>query len=334
MPRLRGGPPRPRVLLPVALFVATLVSVSWTGAVMVLGRAPETLVELVEGWVYALPLMAILTCHELGHYVAARIHGVPASLPYFLPLPMVSPFGTMGAIIAMPDRIRSRNALLDIGAAGPIAGMVVALPVLLTGLSLSSVVETRPEYVQEGQSLLYWLLKRVTVGPLAEGHDVLLHPTAFAGWVGLFVTMINLVPWGQLDGGHVAFALFGSNQNRYALWVRRSLLGVFVYNVLLFVEPSLRGRSSMPLAVAVGNAMPWLIWFLLLGLMGRFMGREHPPCEPGALTKTRRYVALGCLVLFAALFMPTPMANGYESEDVTSTPANLRRSASETTSAT
>jgi membrane-associated protease RseP (regulator of RpoE activity) len=253
--------------------------------------------------------MAILSCHEFGHYIAARIHGVPASLPYFLPLPELSPFGTLGAIITMPERIRSRNALLDIGAAGPIAGMVVALPVLVIGLSLSSVqTHASGGYIQEGQSILYALLKRAVLGEIPAGHDVYLHPTAFAGWVGLFITMINLIPWGQLDGGHIAFALFGPAQNRAAPFVLAAVLGMFAFNLFRFVAPVLAGSSSLPLEAAIGNSMFWLVWFVFLFVMRRFTGRTHPPFEPGLLSPRRRAIAAACLALFVLLCMPTPLS--------------------------
>jgi membrane-associated protease RseP (regulator of RpoE activity) len=321
-----------RLWTPILLFVATCLSVLWTGAAMVLhGQVPTTLAELASGWVYALPLMSILFCHEFGHYIAARVHGVPASLPYFLPLPAISPFGTLGAVITMPDRIRSRNALLDIGAAGPLAGMAVALPVLLFGLSLSPVeAQSTGEYLQEGQSLLYWLLKYLVKGNIPSGHDVILHPTATAGWVGLFVTMINLLPWGQLDGGHIAFALLGKTQNRIARLVRWGVLGFFVYNLLSFVLPVLLGHSNMPLRVAIENSLTWLVWYGLLGLMSRMTGREHPPVEVGALTPARRGVAVVCLALFVLLFMPTPLANYTTGAE----PENLSSSASHTAGGT
>src|SRR5688572_16220033 len=238
--------------VPLLLFLATWGTVLWTGATLVLQRAPGSWPELLTGWVYAVPLMGILTCHELGHYIAARWHGVAASLPYFLPLYKLSPFGTLGAVITMPH-IRSRNALLDIGAAGPLAGIAVAIPVLCAGLALSP-VEPHPStaYIQEGQSLLYWLLKRLVAGDIPEGHDVMLHPTAEAGWVGLFVTMINLLPWGQLDGGHIAYALLGPRQNQLARKVRLAVLGFFLYNLLTFVAPVLLGTSQMPLEIAIG----------------------------------------------------------------------------------
>lgn len=302
--------PRPaRSMWPVVLFVLTCASVLLTGAAMVVRGMPQTAVELMSGWIYAVPLMAILTCHEFGHYIAARIHRVPASLPFFLPLPFISPFGTLGAVIGMPERIRSRNALLDIGSAGPIAGMMIALPVLVYGLALSPVEpQSTSGYLQEGQSLLYWSIKRLVKGPIPDGHDVVLHPTAVAGWVGLLVTMLNLIPWGQLDGGHIAFALLGPKQNRIARGVRYAVLVCFFYNLATFVGPVLRGESQMPLREAIGNSWTWLVWFVLLSVLGRFMGHDHPPFEPGELTPARRRVAIGCLALFVLLFMPTPLA--------------------------
>ena len=257
----------------------------------------------------AFSLIGILVVHEAGHYVAARLHRVPASPPYFLPLPFVGMFGTFGAVITMNDRIRSRKALLDIGAAGPIAGMLVALPVLYIGLKLSVVTpRSLDNYTQEGQSILYWLMKRLVLGPIPSNQDVQLHPVAFAGWGGLFLTMINLLPWGQLDGGHIAFALFGKTQHRLARWFRRGALLAFAYNLSIFVLPVLLKRSHMPLDIAIGNSSFWLFWFGITAIMARFSGEDHPPFEPEPLGLGRQLVAVGCLVLFVLLFMPTPVA--------------------------
>jgi membrane-associated protease RseP (regulator of RpoE activity) len=304
----RAASARTALALPALLFILTVLSTFWTGARLA-GVLPRSPGELWLGWTYAVPLMAILLCHELGHYFAARLHGVPASLPYFLPLPELSPFGTLGAVITMRERIRSRDALLDIGAAGPIAGLVVALPVLVVGLALSSVqAHATGSYIQEGQSLLYALLKRMVLGPIPDGQDVFLHPTAFAGWVGLFITMINLIPWGQLDGGHIAFALLGRLQNRAAPFVLAAVFALFVFNLFRFVAPVLSGASALPLEAAVGNSLFWLVWFVFLSLMRRFTGRGHPPFEPGPLSPRRRAVAAACLVLFVLLCMPTPLS--------------------------
>lgn len=305
----RSSPPpqrQTRLWLHLLLFGLTLISMQVTA--MALNQPPPQRSLLEWGAFQALPLLAILLVHELGHYVAARLHRVPASPPYFLPFPLLSPFGTMGALITMSDRIRSRKALLDIGAAGPIAGMLVAVPVLCIGLALST-VEPRAtaNYMQEGQSLLYWLLKRLVLGPMPADHDVYLHPMAFAGWGGLFLTMLNLLPWGQLDGGHIAYALLGDRQDRIAAWVRRGLLLVFAYNFAVMVVPVLLQRSSQPLVAAVFGSAFWLFWYGVTGLMGRVSGAEHPPFDPGELGPARRAVAVGCLILFVVLFMPAPL---------------------------
>lgn len=297
----------------VVLFAATVLTVFASGALMMQGESDEDAAfSLGSGWPFAVPLLLILLFHEFGHWIAARVHGVPASLPYFIPLPpKLTLFGTMGAVILMPERIRSRKALLDIGAAGPLAGMLIAIPTLVIGLQLSEVKPQLPGgYLQEGQSLLYWLMKRLVLGPIPEGYDVYLHPTAFAAWTGFFITMINLLPWGQLDGGHIAYALLGERHHTVARWVRNALPLLFLYNLAVFVLPVLRGISEMPLWMAVGNSLFWLLWFGITGLMGRFFGgAEHPPCEPGELSTGRKWMAVGSLILFVLLFMPTPLTS-------------------------
>jgi membrane-associated protease RseP (regulator of RpoE activity) len=289
--------PGASVRVHLGLFFATLLSVFITGAMQAYPPGePMTLRGLImnlwRGWTFAVPMMTILVCHEFGHYFAARYHGVPTSLPYFIPLPFLSPFGTMGAVISMPQRIRSKNALLDIGAAGPLAGLIVAVPVLAIGLAQSPVVQPSGGFI-EGQSIFYIALKRVILGPIAPGYDVLLSPTAFAGWAGLFVTVLNLLPIAQLDGGHISYALLGPQQDRLARLLHFMLPLVFLYNVLTFraIEPG----------------MVWLVWFVLLGLLTRATGGNHPPTEPGSLSTGRRAIAILCLILFALLFMPTPM---------------------------
>lgn len=290
------------------LFSATVLTVFAAGAMMV--NRPGEDFALWRGWTFAVPLLLILLFHEFGHWIAARLHGVPASLPYFIPLPpQLFIFGTMGAVIMMPGRIRSRNALLDIGAAGPLAGMVIAIPALLIGLSTSELGPQVSGGIQEGQSLLYWFLKRLVFGPIPPGYDVYLNEVAFAGWAGLFITMLNLLPWGQLDGGHIAYALFGERQNTYALWVRRLLPVLFAYNLIQFVLPVVLGNSNLGYSVAIGNSLFWLLWFFITGGLGRMSGgANHPPFEPGELSRGRKIVAAFSLLLFILLFMPTPMA--------------------------
>ncbi len=291
-----------KVRLNLLLFVLTVVSLFWTG------MPPEDQNPgWLSGWPYAVPLLAILVAHEFGHYFAARYHGVPASLPYFIPLPKLG-FGTLGAVIAMRDRIRSRSALLDIGASGPIAGMLVALPVLFWGIAHSPVIVSEPPYTQEGQSILYATIKWLVHGAIPPGSDVRLHPTAFAGWVGLLLTMINLLPFGQLDGGHIAYALLGERQNRIGPWLRWALLPLFALNLLNFGLPVLDNPTSIGIASAIGNSLFWLVWFIVLGVLGRLSGGDHPPFEPGPLSPWRKAIGWFSLVLFVALFMPTPLA--------------------------
>lgn len=309
-------PPVRRVSTNVLLFLATVVSVFITGAgyAAAPGAEPESLRDflsvLLSGWTFAVPLLAILLFHEFGHYIAARLHRVDASLPYFLPLPFLSPFGTMGAVIAMRGRIRSRNALLDIGASGPLAGLLVAIPVLAIGLALSPVGPNGgAHYVQEGQSLLYVALKRLVLGPIPDGQDVQLHPTALAGWAGFLVTMLNLLPWGQLDGGHVAYALLGPGHDRIARLFRAALLPLFLYNAARFMLPVLNHRSELGWGFAFSNSVFWLMWYVVLGVIARASGgAAHPPTEPGELSPKRRVIAVVTLVFFVLLFMPTPWA--------------------------
>lgn len=291
------------------LFALTVPSVFLAGAGMDRGTI---------GWRFALPLLAILITHEFGHYIAARIHGVPASLPYFLPLPFLSPFGTLGAVIFMPKRIRSRTALLDIGAAGPIAGMIVAVPFMIYGLTLSHLGPRFPSdgspIQQEGQSLLYMALKYAVFGHIPADQDVYIHPTAFAAWAGFFVTFLNMLPFGQLDGGHIAFALFGDRQNRFARLMRFMPLALVVYNFWEYALPVLRrgfvngwhtltARDFLPTAVIV----QWLILFVLLLVLGRIAGSDHPPVDDRHLSLGRKIVAAGALLMFVAVFVPSPL---------------------------
>jgi membrane-associated protease RseP (regulator of RpoE activity) len=310
-PHERARPSASSYLRHATLFVLTAISVLYTGALYdhrVAGDAGPLghLRAIPLGYKFAVPLLSILVVHELGHYVAARLHGVPASLPYFIPAPFISFFGTMGAVISMPRRIRSRNALLDIGAAGPLAGMLVALPVLAVGIATSKVEPLNGPYIQEGQSLLYLAMKRLILGPIPDGYDMTMSPMAFAGWAGLLVTALNLLPVGQLDGGHIAYALFGRSQDKYAGWLHLGLLAVVAFNVVRFVVPALRGGGD--LGQAIGNSVFWLVWFGLLFGMRRCTGQNHPPTGPGTLSPARRAIAVLCLILFVLLFMPTPLA--------------------------
>ena len=301
--------PRPKYAVHAILFLLTVVSLLVAGSpdgLFVEGS--YSLANLWKGWPFALPLMSILLAHEFGHFIAARIHHVPASLPYFIPMP-ISPFGTMGAIIVMRGRIDSRKALLDIGASGPIAGIVVAIPILVWGLLHSSVHPITEHSLLEGQCILYSLIKRLTVGAIPGGSDVYLHPTAFAGWVGLLITMINLVPVGQLDGGHVAYALFGRRQNTIARVVHFGLLIVFACTFgYHFVSGCVRVPPSEAASKAFEMSVFWLFWFGFLFVF-RYLSRgNHPPVKSGELGRRRVAIAVATLLLFILLFMPTPLS--------------------------
>jgi membrane-associated protease RseP (regulator of RpoE activity) len=288
------------------LFAVTIISIFFTGVTY--ATEPGRPVDLLGGVTFTAALVGILLTHELAHFFFARFHRVNASLPFFLPLPFLSPVGTLGAVIAMPDRIRSRNALVDIGASGPLAGMTVAIPVLLVGLAHSPVHALSGHGLQEGQCLLYSLLKWIALGPIPQGSDVFLSPVGFAGWVGLLITMLNLLPVSQLDGGHVAYALFGPRQNMYGNRVRWGVLVLALLNFVYRVAPW-RGLATIGDRIdpAISGSLTWLVWFVLLSVLLRFSGGGHPPTEGGGLSSARRAVAIGTLVLFVLLLMPTPM---------------------------
>jgi membrane-associated protease RseP (regulator of RpoE activity) len=259
---------------------------------------------------FAATLMGILLCHELGHYVIGRRRGVEVSLPYFIPVPPQFTLGTLGAVIRMRRPISDRNALFDVGAAGPIAGLVVAIPLLVIGLSLSPLGPTKPDDMIEGNSILYALLKYAVLGRWlpSDGVDVQLHPMAFAGWVGLLITMINLMPIGQLDGGHVARAALGQSHEKWSerLHVALPILG-FIIGGVMFVLAQRAGRDvTDSLSYAQYGVLPWLVWTLMLGWMRRQAGEYHPPVGETSLDPRRRRYAIGMLVVFVLIATPVP----------------------------
>jgi membrane-associated protease RseP (regulator of RpoE activity) len=260
--------------------------------------------------------MAILLCHEMGHYIAARIHRVPASLPYFVPLPPQLGFGTMGALI-LQSRTSDRRKLIDIGAAGPLAGLLVAIPVVAYGLHLSPVGPTMGG-MQEGNSLLYAVLKRLVCGMWLpdRGIDVHLHPIAFAGWAGFLVTMLNLIPISQLDGGHVAFAFFGNAYGRVSALLRRLLLplavgvtiAVYLTTAQEIARAGLGEDSPAPWENAIGAGMQWLVWYVMLGVLRRLSGGiDHPPVDDRPLPPSRTVLFAAVVASFVLTFMPVPM---------------------------
>jgi membrane-associated protease RseP (regulator of RpoE activity) len=265
---------------------------------------------LAGGPYFAATLMGILLCHELGHYVVGRRRGVDVSLPYFIPVPPFGTFGTLGAVIRMKQPISERSALFDVGAAGPVAGLVIAIPLLVVGLFLSDLGPTKPDDMIEGNSILYALLKYAVFGRWlpSGGIDVQLHPMAFAGWVGLLITMINLIPIGQLDGGHIARAALGQAHETWSgrLHVALPIVGVVVGGVM-FAIAQCAGRGVIgSLWYAQSGVVPWVVWTLLLGWMRRQAGEYHPPVGDTPLDPWRRRYAIAMLVVFLLIATPVP----------------------------
>ena len=289
---LVGAEPRRRPLVNLALVAATLVTTTYAGAV----HQGVNLLQNPGAWAvglpYALGVMLILGVHEMGHYLTARRHGVRVSLPYFIPVPFG--LGTFGAFISMPPLLKSRRQLFDIGVAGPLAGLVIAIPALAIGLQWSEVLATDPASVaghmsrgvSVNQSMLLALVSKLAIGDaVAQGHYLVLHPLAFAGWLGLMITALNLLPVGQLDGGHIANALFGRAR---AAWVGKVALGGMVV-LGLFVWPGL---------------ISWaLIVYFIAGRPG------IPPLDDvTALDGPRRAVGWFAYGLLALILLPLPHA--------------------------
>jgi len=290
----------------VALFAATAASMVVTYAYADNGGL-RARASWVHGAQFAAALLLILLSHELGHYIAARLHRVDSTLPFFIPMPLVSPFGTMGAVIRMRGAIPSRRALLDIGAAGPLAGLAFAIPLYAWGIRHSAVVPIDPSLGGTfGESLLTRALDAAFAPHLPEGTVQVASPVLFAAWAGLFVSMLNLLPIGQLDGGHVAYALFGRRQDRMALVVHRSLLVFFFVSLAGYVGRDLAaGLGFYRLGRHVNDAMFWLIWFEVLGVLGAL---TKPPGARGRaeddgeeLTPRTRMIAVVALSVLASI---------------------------------
>ena len=297
----------------ILLFVLTLLSTLYIGAfhenVIPAERLlPEHLLDILKGWPFALTLLAILTTHEMSHYFAGRRHGSPASLPYFIPLPLPGSLGTLGAVIVQRSPMRSRKALFDIGVAGPIGGLLVAIPLLLIGLTFSEVGTPQMfmdipagesvDVLQEGNSLLYLAAKYIAHGRIlpdqTTGEDVWLSPPsvggsiAFAAWVGLLVTMLNLFPVGQLDGGHVAYAMWGITAWKIA---RIVLAAIWGWGIFLLLRQNYGG-------------MTWMT----IGTLGLFIGPRHPPPlnDLTPLDAKRKALGWAMVVIFFLLLTPIP----------------------------
>jgi membrane-associated protease RseP (regulator of RpoE activity) len=319
LPKLaKNSKNRPRLNL--LMFLLTLLSVLFTGGLYGYeGELPSNTVQMIwtlvkSGWPFAVSLLAILGSHEFGHYFAGKKNGVDVSLPFFIPFPLSS-FGTMGAFINMRSLPRNRKVLFDIAVAGPLSGLIIAIIVLIIGLNLSELntlplsADSGVGLQMEGSSLLYLLLKYLTFGKLLPqplglsgislavywaqyfftglpfpwgAQDVMLHPVAWAGWAGLFVTAINLLPVGQLDGGHIFQTVFGKKTAQLAFPVIISglvILGLF-----------------------------WSGWWMWAGILF-FMGRRHaePLDQVTQLDTTRKWLGYLAAAVFLLTFIPVPI---------------------------
>ncbi len=265
-----------KIWLHLILFILTILSTYFVG----LGDGP------IGALWYSSGIMTILLTHEMGHYFMAKKHGISATLPYFIPFPL-SIFGTMGAVIKMEKHVPNRRTLFDIGVTGPLAGMAMIIPAIFIGIKLSRVVEISSlgeGSITLGDSLLFSFLIRLSIGPLPPGQDIVLHPLAFAGWVGLLVTAINLLPIGQLDGGHIIYALFRK---------RSRIISTLFHWIFLFI--------------CLFYFFGWFLLVLLLAII-----RKHPPTlnDTLPLDRKRKVIGILTLILFFLAFTPVPFDLG------------------------
>ena len=283
---------RPRWWLHILLFVLTFLTTTFFGAFLA-GDIPEQLATLplarlvvqpgffLAGLSFSIPLLTILLSHEMGHYLACRVHGLAATPPFFIPVPFG--IGTMGAIIRIKEPLRNKRQLLDVGAAGPIAGFVVLLPFLFWGVATSTVATTPPggEYLYFGEPLLFKLVEWIFHPGMGPGQDLVLGPVGFAAWFGLLVTALNMLPFAQLDGGHIAYALFGRWHRRFVwpLWSVLFLLG-----------------------------FKWIGWWIW-AVIALVMGVRHPRLwdEDQPLDPRRKAIAWLAFLIFLLCFMPQPI---------------------------
>jgi hypothetical protein len=318
--RSRPDPKPSNPWINLGLFLLTVISVLWTGTTFIEpaqldaagGPLQATWLSLkLGGFPFALSLLSILLAHEFGHYFVTRYHKTAASLPYFIPFPSI--LGTLGAVIVWKELPRNKRVLFDVGIAGPLAGLMVAIPVVLYGLSISSTgtILPNPNAFIEGNSILYLAAKYLVFGRLLPapasygdlfpalywlkffftgqpfpigGTDVFISPVAMAGWAGLLVTALNLIPAGQLDGGHVMSVIFGKKL-KYALPVILVLMGImgFFWN-------------------------GWWLWMVMLYFFGR--QSAEPLDQITELDSTRRALAYLMMVIFILVFMPVPFITG------------------------
>jgi membrane-associated protease RseP (regulator of RpoE activity) len=265
----------------IVLFILTVITTLLAGAMMNQVN-PFTHPQLIfKGASFAIPLLLILAFHEFGHYIESRRAGIKVSLPYFIPGPTL--LGTFGAVIRSKSPFKTRRDLLDVGAAGPIAGFLVAVVVIIIGLYNSQIAEEIPgEGLILGESLIFKFLSWVVLKEVPQGYTVVLSPTAFAGWAGILVTMLNLLPIGQLDGGHIMYALLGKKQRSVAIAATFALipLGLFLWN-------------------------GWFVWVVLVLLIK--IG--HPPTldDQVPIDTKRKIIGWLAMFIFVLSFTPVPI---------------------------
>lgn len=327
-------------LVHLLLFLATFAMTAMAGAQWLYKDSLEVM-NWVHGLTYATLIVLFLSAHEFGHYIAARIHGVDASLPYFIPVPPIGPFlpfGTMGALIRIRTPIPNRRALFDIGVAGPIAGFVVCLAVLIYGFMTLPTIDylytIHPEYVATGipssgmhfgDTLLFSFLRNVfanSSGFIPPMNEVYHYPFLCVGWFGLFVTSLNMLPFGQLDGGHVLYSLIGQRQHVVArlLWwllFTYGILGLVTEVLAVLAEPSPEPYMvwmqtyiepvfsvvirAIPFDVSAGSN--WLLWAFLIRFLIRI---PHPPiADPEPLSLGRKVIGWTSIIILVSSFTPT-----------------------------
>ncbi len=293
------------------LFILTLCSTLIVGAWWALVDPISLLKEpenIVKGIPFSASLMIILLSHEFSHYIASKKHGIKATLPYFIPAPTI--IGTLGAVIKMKTPIITRKALIDIGASGPIAGFIVSVVVSIIGLHMSEVrYVTQTEGVvifNFGDSVLFYMLSRSILGVIPPGFDIFIHPIAFAGWIGLFVTFLNLMPIGQLDGGHVVYALGGEMLHK------KTSLIVFIALLVLGLPKIIFGGNIVPLSAEIRayiDTYLWEGWAYLAAIFFILFGHRHPPVLhwETELDPKRRFIGWISFFIFIITFVPVPI---------------------------
>jgi membrane-associated protease RseP (regulator of RpoE activity) len=272
--------------------------------------------SISSGISFSAALIFILGTHEMGHFLYGRKYGVDITPPYFIPAPPppFSPIGTFGAFIKIKSPISTKRALFDIGIAGPIAGIIAAIPVIIVGIKLSSVVESGSKSLDNGyilgSPLIFSLIADSILGKIPDGYSLALHPVAFAGWIGLFVTALNLIPAGQLDGGHIMYSIFSKKwHQRTSVMIILVLLffGLGTQPIIQHIQSYLEGTSLYNYKDVL-NFEGWAGWLLWAALL-TFMGTRHPPTmyDEIQLDGKRKFLSVVALFIFIGCFTPMPI---------------------------